>query len=120
MTLPQWITSGRNPDSPFIFEIARGLQIAAGIVAATSILSAQAIRPQADSRHSGALDHTGFVCTWGENCEGQLGDGTQVDRSTPRKVLKGQYSGTAYIGDNPGDPMIGVNAGPALFELLDA
>jgi alpha-tubulin suppressor-like RCC1 family protein len=40
----------------------------------------------AGDAHSMALTNTGDVYTWGNNASGQLGDGTTVDRFTPKKV----------------------------------
>jgi len=47
-------------------------------------------------KHSLALDINSFVWAWGDNYEGQLGDGTQSDRSTPVRVKSGDQ--------DPGDP----------------
>lgn len=38
--------------------------------------------------HCGAIDYNGNLWMWGNNCDGQLGDGTTVDRNTPLKVME--------------------------------
>jgi len=61
--------------------------------------------------HSTALAADGTVYTWGYNVVGQLGDGTYDDSSTPVKVLKGEYAGTTYLGDDPDNKIIAVALG---------
>jgi hypothetical protein len=61
--------------------------------------------------HSIALATDGIVYTWGENNNGQLGDGWQTDSYTPVKVLEGEYAGTTYLGDNPGNKIIAIALG---------
>ena len=39
------------------------------------------------SRHCAAVTDTGDLYTWGDNEYGQLGDGTQEDRSVPQKIM---------------------------------
>jgi len=41
-------------------------------------------------RHSLALDVNGFVWSWGWNSEGQLGDGTDLEKHSPVQVLSGE------------------------------
>lgn len=50
--------------------------------------------------HSSALAADGTVFTWGLNDQGQLGDNSTTDRTTPVKVLSGEYNGSTYLGDN--------------------
>jgi len=61
--------------------------------------------------HSIALAEDGSVYTWGKNNCGQLGDGSTTQRNTPVRVLKGEYAGTTYLGDNPSNKIIAVAAG---------
>jgi alpha-tubulin suppressor-like RCC1 family protein len=39
-----------------------------------------------DFYHVCALDFNGSVSCWGSNAEGQLGDGTRIDRWVPKTV----------------------------------
>jgi alpha-tubulin suppressor-like RCC1 family protein len=41
-------------------------------------------------KHSLALDVNGFVWSWGWNSEGQLGDGTDLEKHSPVQVLSGE------------------------------
>ena len=52
----------------------------------------------------------GTVYTWGVNSKGELGDNTTTNRTTPVQVLKGDYSGNKYLGDNTKNPVIAVSA----------
>ena len=68
------------------------------------------------STHAIALTENGEVYTWGSNDNGQLGinlDNFNGIRTTPRRVLAGEYDGTAYIGDNPDNRIVKVSAGSA-------
>jgi len=58
-----------------------------------------------------ALSANGIAYTWGENANGQLGNNTTTNSSTPVKVLKGAYSGTTYLGDDPNNKIISVALG---------
>lgn len=40
----------------------------------------------AGADHSMALTSAGVVWTWGQNNDGQLGDGTETNRASPIKV----------------------------------
>ena len=61
--------------------------------------------------HSITVSSEGIVYTWGYNYYGQLGDSTLTNKKTPIKVLKGDYNGTRYLGDDPNNPIIAVDAG---------
>ncbi|MHB8578557.1 MAG: RCC1 domain-containing protein [Ignavibacteriaceae bacterium] len=61
--------------------------------------------------HSIAFAQDNTAYTWGHNNNGQLGEGTNKDSYVPVKVLKGAYSGSTYLGDNPGNKIIAVSAG---------
>ncbi len=81
----------------------------------------QALGPLPMAWHSMGLNADGTVYTWGNNDTGQLGDGTTTTSSpygklTPVRVLKGEYSGTTYLGDNPSNRIIAV-AGGRQFSL---
>lgn len=39
--------------------------------------------------HALAIDENGYLWTWGNNGNGQLGDGTKKSRSTPMNIMKG-------------------------------
>ncbi|WP_029126508.1 RCC1 domain-containing protein [Salinispora oceanensis] len=55
----------------------------------------------AGDEHSLALTPTGTVLTWGDNSEGQLGDGTTTNRSTPVNVnLPAGVTVTTITGGN--------------------
>ena len=58
-----------------------------------------------------ALATDGTVYAWGLNSEGQLGDNSTTNRSTPVKVLDGAYSGTTYLGDDSDNKITAVTAG---------
>jgi hypothetical protein len=61
--------------------------------------------------HTVGLHADGPIYTWGSNNYGQLGDGATTDRYIPVKVLKGEYSGTTYLGDNPSNKIVAVALG---------
>lgn len=50
------------------------------------------------SLHSLALCSDGTLATWGANMAGQLGDGTQTNRSLPVKVDSGALAGKKVVG----------------------
>ncbi|QQS36006.1 MAG: T9SS type A sorting domain-containing protein [Ignavibacteriales bacterium] len=58
-----------------------------------------------------ALAADGTIFSWGGNATGQLGDTTITYRLTPGRVLKGEYEGTTYLGDNPANPIIKIVSG---------
>ena len=91
------------------------LQVLNGAYSGTSYLGDNSNNPiigvSVGKYHSMALAADGTVYTWGWNPYGQLGDNTTTDKSTPEKVLKGDYSGTNYLGDNTSNPIISVFGG---------
>jgi alpha-tubulin suppressor-like RCC1 family protein len=60
---------------------------------------------------SAALLKDGTIVMWGGNVIKLLGDGTNVDRLEPIRVLKGAYPGTAYLGDDPANPVRSISIG---------
>ena len=77
-----------------------------------SALKAQALGAQPMADHTLGLHADGTVYAWGNNSDGQLGDGTTTDRYTPVKVLKGDdYLGGEYLGDNPANKITAVASG---------
>ena len=71
----------------------------------------------ATARHRMILAKNGTVWTWGKNSKGQLGDGTKTERCEPVRVLKGEYPGTTYLGD---DCAPAVSGGVGRFHSLVA
>ena len=65
----------------------------------------------AGNDHNIVISADGSVYGFGSNSYGQMGDNTTTDRNTPIQVLKGVYSGTAYLGDNSNNPIISVAVG---------
>jgi alpha-tubulin suppressor-like RCC1 family protein len=63
-----------------------------------------------EGSHSLLLSSSGTVYTWGYNNSGQLGDSTRDNAGVPPQVLKGEYAGMKYLGDNPSNPIIAVAA----------
>jgi alpha-tubulin suppressor-like RCC1 family protein len=75
-------------------------------------VSSQSLGPQPAAYHTVGLHIDGTVYIWGRNNSGQLGINTISDRQpTPVKVLKGAYSGTTYLGDNPANKITAVALG---------
>ncbi len=61
--------------------------------------------------HGMALAADGTVYTFGYNYYGQLGDNSNTNGSVPVQVLKGDYNGTTYLGDNSANPIVSVACG---------
>ena len=61
--------------------------------------------------HGMGLTQDGMVYTWGRNNDGQLGNNSTIDSYTPVKVLKGEYDGTSYLGDNENNRVIAIAGG---------
>ena len=78
------------------------------------------IQVAAGRRASLALTQDGLVYAWGENHSGELGNGGQgsVKVTAPVRVLKGEYNGTTYLGDNPSNPIIQVSMGDHISVAL--
>ena len=53
------------------------------VLTVTDVLSASTTPQIAGKEHTISLKSDGTVWTWGDNAEGQLGDGTTTDRTTP-------------------------------------
>ncbi len=92
------------------------IRIAKGAYSGTTYLGDNTNNPiisvsAAGPDQSIALAADGSVYAFGRNIDGQLGDNTTTDRTTPIRVAKGDYSGTAYLGDNTNNPIISVSAG---------
>ncbi|MBK7958375.1 MAG: hypothetical protein IPK03_09800 [Bacteroidetes bacterium] len=77
----------------------------------TFITSAATTAYACNGEHTLVVDSNGIVYGFGRNTEGQLGDGTIVNKSLPVKVLKGAYVGTTYLGDNPANPILSITTG---------
>lgn len=74
-------------------------------------LRAQELGPCSMAYHSLVVHADGTVYAWGCNDKGQLGDGNTTNLDLPIKVLKGAYSGSTYLGDNPDNKIIAVAGG---------
>ena len=103
---------------------ATPINVLKGAYSGTTYLGDNANNPiislAAGSDHTTALAADGSVYAFGWNAYGQLGDNTTTSRATPIKVLKGAYSGTAYLGDNANNPIISVVDGWAQSIALAA
>src|SRR5688500_20122329 len=52
----------------------------------------------------------GSVYSCGKNNLGQLDTGTMTSSNTPKRVVKGAYPGTTYLGDNASNPIRAIAA----------
>lgn len=77
----------------------------------SSFLSASNLAPQPVATHVMCANTNGNVFSWGNNTNGKLGDNTSDPHYTPIEVLKGEYSGTTYLGDNSNTKMIKIAGG---------
>jgi len=59
-------------------------------------------RDQRGGRHTCALDDGGALYCWGENSDGQLGDGTTTRRATPVRIASDQRFQSVAAGDRYG------------------
>lgn len=76
----------------------------------TGYLEAQTFKLTAGDAHFGALiDQNYIVNTWGDNHFGQLGDSTTNNRDYMSPVHKGEYNGSAYLGDNPANRIMSIS-----------
>ncbi|NQT63850.1 MAG: T9SS type A sorting domain-containing protein [Candidatus Marinimicrobia bacterium] len=74
-------------------------------------VTAQELGAMTTAYHSIVLHADGIVWTWGSNSNGQLGDEDPPNPALPNEVLKGEYSGTTYLGDNGNNKIIAVAGG---------
>jgi alpha-tubulin suppressor-like RCC1 family protein len=61
--------------------------------------------------HASALAADGTVFSWGQNTSGQFGDSTLTNSYIPVQAVKGNYSGTTYLGDNTSNPIRAIATG---------
>lgn len=65
-------------------------------VSGSSLVGVAIVQVQAGSKNGVALDSTGAVHTWGYNGSGQLGDGTNTNRSLPFQIMN--VPGSSLVG----------------------
>ncbi|MCB0735932.1 MAG: T9SS type A sorting domain-containing protein [Bacteroidetes bacterium] len=63
------------------------------------------------NRHFIGISEFGVALGMGANNAGQLGIGNTTNQTAIQKVNKGEYAGTAYLGDDANDPVVQVAAG---------
>ncbi len=76
-----------------------------------NVVSNKIIAVALGESHSIALAADGTVYSWGLNNFGQLGNGPTGQETTPVKVLKGEYGGTTYLGDDSNNKITAVALG---------
>ena len=98
------------------------VKVLKGVYAGTNHLgdnpNSRIVSLSAGLSHSMALDELGAVYAFGENLYGQLGNKTNTNSSVPVRVLKGNYKGTTYLGDNSSTPVIAIAVGAVLSLLF--
>ena len=74
-------------------------------VTRSGVLAGQRITSvAAGNRYSVALSSTGEIYTWGENTQGQLGDGTTTHRSVPVKLTRSEaIAGVSFSAISAGE-----------------
>ena len=95
-------------------EKVRGMRIflllSVGVILVAG-LSAQSLGIGGTADGSAGLHKNGIVYTWGKNTFGSLGFSYSVSH-IPLEALKGEYSGTTYLGDNSNNKITAVAIGP--------
>jgi len=92
---PYYGVLGTGSDDPYLTE-QNLLRVHDGDMNNTSGCLEDITDIAAGWKHSLALDVNGLVWAWGNNYQGQLGDGTTRNRTTPVKVHGGEM-GTLYL-----------------------
>ena len=72
----------------------------------STFLFSQSLGLQYAAYHAAGLNSDGTVYAWGRNDDGQLGNNSTVHSYTPVRVLKGAYTGSAYLGDDSDNKII--------------
>ena len=80
-------TSSKETANASSLSIVNGNKMAAINLPAADPIAATAAMISAGGSHTCALTASGGVKCWGYNGQGQLGDGTTTDRSTPVDVV---------------------------------
>ena len=105
---------GQCGDSTMIERISP-VQVNKGDYKGTKYFGDQAKNPAvsiyAGCFHCSILSLEGKVYHFGRNLEGQLGDNTTKNHWEPTLAVKGEYSGTTFLGDKTGNPIISISGG---------
>ena len=80
--------------------LRRTVVLVAASLTLSQSLKAQSLSQGASTFHILGLQANGLVYAWGHGNQGQLGNDDNDNSSTPVKVVKGEYSGTTYLGDD--------------------